>query len=58
MTMTTKQKIKLSPTMQIAVTASALNEGAKAAEMSQMNVDRQERVRKVPLPNHLAAVLR
>ena len=55
---TTTKKQRLSPTMQIAVTASLLNDGARAAEMEQMNADKQERIRRKPLPNHLAAAIR
>ena len=38
--MTTNSKTRLSPTMQIAVTASVVNGGAKATEANQMSADK------------------
>jgi|GEM_PF-4464705 len=56
--MKTNSKTRLSPTMQIAVTVADLNRAAKAAEESQMRADQSERIRKAPLPNYLAAMVR
>jgi hypothetical protein len=56
--MTIHKKHNLSATMQIAVTASALSQGLKTAEMNQMNAEKGDRVRKVSLPNYLAAIFR